>query len=158
MPSTRVCQGGERNASRTAVETPVHPPMSSQSDAAAILDEQSDRALDTERESNECQIVNNYISGGQGGNGGGGGLQGGAGGIGEGPTLQYDIKAENIVMKTFTCPELTPSDFLRIPLGNIDLRSEIQVNATRGVVWRGRERKCVRRMYSARVVGLTSDF
>jgi hypothetical protein len=104
--------------------------MSSQSDAAAI--HQSDRASATERGSNGCRAVINYISGiplhlnnensglfckgGQGGNGGDGGLQGydGAGGTGEGPTLQYDIKAERIVVKTFTSPEATPSGMLMI--------------------------------------------
>ncbi|KAF8149745.1 hypothetical protein K438DRAFT_1779226 [Mycena galopus ATCC 62051] len=31
--------------------------------------------------------------GGKGGNGGGGGVEGGGGGVGEGPTVNYDIKA-----------------------------------------------------------------
>ncbi|KAJ6474262.1 hypothetical protein C8R45DRAFT_1011245, partial [Mycena sanguinolenta] len=56
-------------------------------------------------------------------------------------------------MKNFTNFEATPSDFLRIPLGNIDLRSEIRMDAEADAVWRHRERKSVRRMYSARVVG-----
>ncbi|KAJ7748449.1 hypothetical protein B0H14DRAFT_3897149 [Mycena olivaceomarginata] len=153
MCPTRIYQADEPNPHPIPVETPLHPPMSSQSDAAAI--HQSDRASATERGSNGCRAVINYISGGQGGNGGDGGLQGygGAGGTGEGPTLQYDIKAERIVVKTFTSPEATPSDFLRIPLANIDLRSEIRVDAETATVWRHRERKSVRRMYSARVVG-----
>ncbi|KAF7364404.1 hypothetical protein MSAN_01101100 [Mycena sanguinolenta] len=46
-----------------------------------------------------------------------------------------------------------PLYFLRIPRGNIDLRSEIRLDAVRGVVQRDRERGSLRRMYSARVVG-----
>ncbi|KAF7364436.1 hypothetical protein MSAN_01104700 [Mycena sanguinolenta] len=110
--------------------------------------------LGNKHESNGMQTLTSYISGGQGGMGGSG-LQGrgGAGGNGEGPTLQYEIKGERIVMNTFNGPGATASDFLRIPLGNIDLRSELRVDAMTGAVWRCREYKCVRQMYSARVVG-----
>ncbi|KAJ6456733.1 hypothetical protein C8R45DRAFT_943552 [Mycena sanguinolenta] len=45
------------------------------------------------------------------------------------------------------------ADFLSIPLGNIDLRNEIGVDTARGVMRRDSERRSVRRMYSARVVG-----
>ncbi|KAF7364423.1 hypothetical protein MSAN_01103300 [Mycena sanguinolenta] len=114
--------------------------------------------LGTKRGSNGWRTLVNYISGGQGGRGGNG-LQGhgGAGGAGEGPTLHYDLKAENIVVKTFNGLDATPSDFLRIPLGNLDLRSEILLDAAAGAVWRHHEQKraSVRRMYSARVVGHT---
>ncbi|KAJ6456940.1 P-loop containing nucleoside triphosphate hydrolase protein, partial [Mycena sanguinolenta] len=44
------------------------------------------------------EAVNIHISGGQGGSGGSGGVHGGGGGTGEGPTLQYNIKAEHFTM------------------------------------------------------------
>ncbi|KAF7374294.1 hypothetical protein MSAN_00312600 [Mycena sanguinolenta] len=125
--------------------------MFSQSDAATI--QQSDRVSGTEHGRNGWRTFINYISGGQGGSGGGGGFRGGAGGIGEGPTLQYDMKAERIVVKNFTSPEATPSDFRRIPFGDIDLRSDIHVDAETGAVSRRWGWKGVRQMYSARVVG-----
>ncbi|KAF7374303.1 hypothetical protein MSAN_00313500 [Mycena sanguinolenta] len=154
MRPTRVYQAEKPNPRPILVEAPSQPHMFSQSDAAAI--QQSDRVSGTEHGRNGWRTLINYISGGQGGSGGGGGLRGGAGGIGEGPTLQYDMKAERIVVKNFTSPEAPPSgNFRRIPLGDIDLRSDIQVNAETGAVWRRCERKSVRRMYSARVVGHT---
>ncbi|KAF7374300.1 hypothetical protein MSAN_00313200 [Mycena sanguinolenta] len=125
--------------------------MFSQSDAATI--QQSDRVSGTEHGRNGWRTLINYISGGQGGSGGGGGLRAGTGGSGEGPTLQYDMKAKHIVVKNFNSPEATPSDFRRIPFGDIDLRSDIQVDAETGAVSRRREWQSVRRMYSARVVG-----
>jgi hypothetical protein len=45
-----------------------------------------------------------------------------------------------------------------IPLGDIDLRHEIQVDRNTGVVGRQRERVCVRRVYSAKVEGRKSNF
>ncbi|KAF8166092.1 P-loop containing nucleoside triphosphate hydrolase protein [Mycena galopus ATCC 62051] len=50
----------------------------------------------------DFQTINNYILGGQGGQGGGGGVQGhgGGGGAGEGPTLHYNITANNFIMNT----------------------------------------------------------
>ncbi|KAF7378115.1 hypothetical protein MSAN_00235800 [Mycena sanguinolenta] len=57
---------------------------------------------------------------------------------------------------TFTSNIITntaPSDFLRVPLGSIDLHAEIRLDATRGVVRRKHVRGSVRHMYSARVVG-----
>ncbi|KAF7342842.1 hypothetical protein MSAN_02000300 [Mycena sanguinolenta] len=57
---------------------------------------------------------------------------------------------------TFTSHNVTetvPSDFLRLPLGSIDLRNEIQLDKMGGVVCRHCERRSVRRMYSARVAG-----
>ncbi|KAF7364409.1 hypothetical protein MSAN_01101700 [Mycena sanguinolenta] len=110
----------------TQAEVHVQHPMPSNPDAAAI--HESDGRLDTDWDSNRWRTVINYISGGQGGTGGGG-VQGGTGGIGEGPSLQYDIKAERLIMNTVTNAATTPSDFLRIPLGNIDLRSEIRLDA-----------------------------
>jgi hypothetical protein len=47
-------------------------------------------------------------------------------------------------------------DFRMIPLGDIDLQHEIQVD--RGVLGRWRRRGCVRRVYSAKVEGRKSDF
>ncbi|KAF7348934.1 putative nwd2 protein [Mycena venus] len=48
------------------------------------------------------QTIINYVLGGAGGNGGGGGVggQGGDGGIGEAPTLNYAIAAQNVTMNT----------------------------------------------------------
>ncbi|KAF7374295.1 hypothetical protein MSAN_00312700 [Mycena sanguinolenta] len=149
MRPTRVYQADKPNPRPILVETPLQPPMFSQSDVAAIR--QSDRVSGMEHGRNRGRAFINYISGGQGGSGGGGGLRGGAGGIGEGPTLQY--KAERIVVKNFTSPEATPSDFRRIPFGDIDLHSDIQVDVDTGAVSRRHEWKNVRRMYSARVVG-----
>ncbi|KAJ6474194.1 hypothetical protein C8R45DRAFT_935593 [Mycena sanguinolenta] len=137
--------------SRTAVQTPLQ--QRSHSDAHATRTEYKP---DTGVKSggNDWRTVNNYISGGQGGSGGGG-LQGGAGGVGEGLNLQYNIKAERVVMKTVIGSETTPADCFRIPLANIDLRSEIQVDAVTGAVWLRSERNetSIRRMYSARVIG-----
>ncbi|KAJ6450482.1 hypothetical protein C8R45DRAFT_1083915 [Mycena sanguinolenta] len=44
------------------------------------------------------EAVNIHISGGQGGSRGSGGVHGGGGGTGEGPTLQYNIKAEHFTV------------------------------------------------------------
>ncbi|KAJ6474240.1 hypothetical protein C8R45DRAFT_1217361, partial [Mycena sanguinolenta] len=159
MSSVPLCGVNETNPRPSRVETPLRPPMASHANAAAIQD--SDEPLGTECES-ECEskgsrTVINYISGGQGGSGGGGGFQGygGAGGAGEGPILQYDMKAERIVVKNFISHETVPSDWVRIPLGHVDLRNEIRMDGVTGAVWRGHGRKRVRRMYSARVVGHT---
>ncbi|KAJ7737801.1 hypothetical protein DFH07DRAFT_93195 [Mycena maculata] len=48
-----------------------------------------------------------------------------------------------------------PADFRRIPLGDIDLRQEIRLDAESGIV--ERQRGSVRRMYSARIHGSKSD-
>ncbi|KAF7364450.1 hypothetical protein MSAN_01106100 [Mycena sanguinolenta] len=140
------------SAEPTPVETPVQQrSVSIHSDAHTARKPE----LGTKRESNGWRTLVNYIYGGKGGSGGGGGLQGGAGGTGEGSTMYYDLKAENIIVKTFNSCEATPSDFLKIPLGNINLRSEIQVDEATGAVWRHckQKRTNVRRMYSARIVG-----
>lgn len=49
------------------------------------------------------------------------------------------------------------ADFRRIPLGDIDLKNEIRLNSESGVVDLKGSRGSVRRMYSARVDGPTSD-
>ncbi|KAF7360818.1 hypothetical protein MSAN_01110800 [Mycena sanguinolenta] len=76
---------------------------------------------------------------------------GGPGGPGEGPTLRYNIRAACLTMRNYTTMQATPSDFLRIPLGSIDLRAEIQLDNAGGMVWRNYGRGGVRRMYAARV-------
>ncbi|KAF7364426.1 hypothetical protein MSAN_01103600 [Mycena sanguinolenta] len=127
MPSTRL------PAESTPVETPLQQrSVSAHSDVHAVREPE----LGTKHGSNGWRTLVNYISGGQGGRGGNG-LQGhgGAGGAGEGPTLHYDLKAENIVVKTFNGLDATPPDFLRIPLGNINLQSEIRADTATGVVW-----------------------
>ncbi|KAJ7484887.1 ankyrin repeat-containing domain protein [Mycena galericulata] len=45
------------------------------------------------REGNEFKTIITHISGGKGGTGGEGGVEGGGGGAGEGPIVNYDIKA-----------------------------------------------------------------
>ncbi|KAJ7124364.1 hypothetical protein C8R44DRAFT_852256 [Mycena epipterygia] len=49
-----------------------------------------------------------------------------------------------------------PSDFRRIPLGDIDLQREIRMD-TCGVVRRAHEPGSVRRMYSAKIAGRKSN-
>ncbi|KAF7364419.1 hypothetical protein MSAN_01102800 [Mycena sanguinolenta] len=145
MPSTRLSAGS----------TPVEkPPQQRSVSARSHAHVARELELGAKRGGSGSRKVNNYISGMKSQcSGGAGGWQGGAGGTGEGPTLHYDIRGERIVMKTFHGPEATPPDFLRIPLGHIDLRSEIRMEATTGVVRRYRKQKTVRQMYSARVVG-----
>lgn len=48
-------------------------------------------------------------------------------------------------------------DLRTIPLGDIDLRSEIRMDREYGVVNRRRVRACVRSMYTARIDGRNSD-
>ncbi|KAJ6590578.1 hypothetical protein DFH09DRAFT_1139736 [Mycena vulgaris] len=50
-----------------------------------------------------------------------------------------------------------PEDFRRIPLGDIDLRREIRLSGASGVVHHRRVRASVRRMYSSRIDGRSSD-
>ncbi|KAJ7111778.1 hypothetical protein C8R44DRAFT_711334 [Mycena epipterygia] len=50
----------------------------------------------------------------------------------------------------------SPSDFRRIPLGDIDLHHEILLDYESGVVDRSRGRACFRRMYSAKIDGRKS--
>ncbi|KAF8186098.1 hypothetical protein K438DRAFT_1973469 [Mycena galopus ATCC 62051] len=50
-----------------------------------------------------------------------------------------------------------PSDFRRIPLGDIDLQREIRQDFTVARLDRRAERKFVRRVYSAKIEGRTSD-
>ncbi|KAJ7775402.1 hypothetical protein B0H16DRAFT_1507218 [Mycena metata] len=44
-----------------------------------------------------------------------------------------------------------------LPMGDIDLQRELMVNTQSGVVESRRERNCVRRVYSARVIGRNSN-
>ncbi|KAJ7035443.1 hypothetical protein C8F04DRAFT_530346 [Mycena alexandri] len=52
-----------------------------------------------------------------------------------------------------------PPDFRMIPMGDIDLQRELVVNGESGVIDRqlGSERRCVRRVYSARIDGRNTD-
>ncbi|KAJ6548097.1 hypothetical protein DFH09DRAFT_1169787 [Mycena vulgaris] len=50
-----------------------------------------------------------------------------------------------------------PSDFRKIPLGDIDLQREIRLDDTSGVVSRHSRGKSGRRMYSAKIYGTTSN-
>ncbi|KAJ6543016.1 hypothetical protein B0H19DRAFT_1268193 [Mycena capillaripes] len=59
------------------------------------------------------------------------------------------------VMNINQSPPSTPTDFRMIPLGDLDLRHEIQLKAGSAVV-RRRHAACVRRVYTARIAGLPS--
>ncbi|KAJ7168819.1 hypothetical protein C8R46DRAFT_240041 [Mycena filopes] len=50
-----------------------------------------------------------------------------------------------------------PSDFRMIPWGDIDLQRDLSVNTDSGVIDRRGELNCVRRVYSAKVDGRSSD-
>ncbi|KAJ7768282.1 hypothetical protein B0H16DRAFT_1882189 [Mycena metata] len=54
-------------------------------------------------------------------------------------------------------PAPEPSDFRRIPLGDLDLRNEIRLDAGSGVVHFQTERICARLIYTALVEGKQSD-
>ncbi|KAJ7509111.1 hypothetical protein B0H11DRAFT_1363077 [Mycena galericulata] len=56
----------------------------------------------------------------------------------------------------FNSPHDVPSEFRRIPLGDVDLRHEIRIDASGGVHWQG-ARACARKIYSARIQGIHSD-
>ncbi|KAF7367947.1 hypothetical protein MSAN_00859800 [Mycena sanguinolenta] len=77
------------------------------------------------------------------------------GGAGQGPVLQYDIRAHNFSMQTYKTTHTTPSDFPRIPLGHIDLRNEIGLDKVVGAASHNSRQNCIRRIYTARVVGRT---
>jgi hypothetical protein len=47
-------------------------------------------------------------------------------------------------------------DFRLIPLGDIDLQHEIRLGMDAAIVERRRERRCVRRVYSAKLEGRSS--
>ncbi|KAF7374142.1 hypothetical protein MSAN_00295600 [Mycena sanguinolenta] len=77
---------------------------------------------------------------GTGGNGGDG-LNGGGGGMGEGPRVKMTVKN---IKKTYSALPTAPSNFRTIPLGDIDLQRNIQMNGSGFVT--------LRRLHSAKVV------
>ncbi|KAF7374257.1 hypothetical protein MSAN_00308600 [Mycena sanguinolenta] len=81
------------------------------------------------------------IFGGTGGSGGGGGVNGGGGGLGEGPRVK--IITGGTVNKNYSAATV-PSGFRTIPLGDIDLQREIQLERCSGVA-------SLRRLYSAKI-------
>ncbi|KAJ6462952.1 hypothetical protein C8R45DRAFT_524962 [Mycena sanguinolenta] len=66
------------------------------------------------------------IFGGRGGSGGEGGVNGGNGGIGEGSRVR--MKITNFVRNNYSGAPTVRSGFRTIPLGDIDLQREIQLN------------------------------
>ncbi|KAJ7300930.1 hypothetical protein DFH08DRAFT_907575, partial [Mycena albidolilacea] len=68
----------------------------------------------------------------------------------------FTVNGGTFTNVTNQCPARVPSDFRMIPLGDIDLRHEIQVD--RGVIGRRRGQGCIRRVYSAKVQSRKSDF
>ncbi|KAF7374233.1 hypothetical protein MSAN_00306100 [Mycena sanguinolenta] len=83
------------------------------------------------RQSQKVKILK--ISGGTGGSGGVGGANGGSGGLGEGPKVKIVGRTvTNISKNYFTDPTLN-SDFRTIPLGDIDLQREIQLDDESGI-------------------------
>ncbi|KAJ7759370.1 hypothetical protein DFH07DRAFT_1060222, partial [Mycena maculata] len=56
-----------------------------------------------------------------------------------------------------TTASIVPSDFRRIPLGDIYLRNEIRLDAESGVVDRHNVRGSVRRVYLAKINGKSAD-
>ncbi|KAJ7508823.1 hypothetical protein B0H11DRAFT_1356865 [Mycena galericulata] len=72
------------------------------------------------------------------------------------PCAQHFVVAGgNFTNFVFNPPPAAPSDFHRIPRGDVDLRNEIRVDAS-GLVYRQR-RTAARQMYSARIEGRQSD-
>ncbi|KAJ7455197.1 hypothetical protein FB451DRAFT_647547 [Mycena latifolia] len=75
------------------------------------------------------------------------------------PQAQHFVVAggqfKNITNITHAASTL-PSDFRRIPLGDLDLRSEIRLNCESSEAYRSYGRRSVRRIYSARVHGSKS--
>ncbi|KAJ7168866.1 hypothetical protein C8R46DRAFT_241229 [Mycena filopes] len=57
----------------------------------------------------------------------------------------------------YMAPPTVPADFRMIPWGDIDLQRELLVNKASGAIGYQHERNCVRRVYSAKVDGRTSD-
>ncbi|KAJ7509113.1 hypothetical protein B0H11DRAFT_1363248 [Mycena galericulata] len=68
----------------------------------------------------------------------------------------FVVNGGHFTSNIFNSPPDVPSDFRRIPLGDVDLRHEIRMDASGVVHWQG-ARACARKMYSARVEGKQSD-
>ncbi|KAJ6538638.1 hypothetical protein DFH09DRAFT_1368806 [Mycena vulgaris] len=62
---------------------------------------------------------------------------------------------KSITNITYAAPTV-PSDFRMIPMGDLDLREEIRPRHRSGLVFRGKGRASVRRVYSARIHGSKS--
>ncbi|KAJ7679292.1 hypothetical protein DFH06DRAFT_1415359 [Mycena polygramma] len=60
------------------------------------------------------------------------------------------------ITKNITNSLDTPSDFRMVPLGDIDLQREIQLDSDSGIVDSRKERGSVRRVYSAKITGRKS--
>ncbi|KAJ7315706.1 hypothetical protein DFH08DRAFT_419117, partial [Mycena albidolilacea] len=65
----------------------------------------------------------------------------------------FTVNGGTFTSVTNQYPASAPSDFRMIPLGDIDLRHEIQVDSDKGVVGRQGKRICARRIYTAKVAG-----
>ncbi|KAJ7714798.1 hypothetical protein B0H16DRAFT_513973 [Mycena metata] len=63
----------------------------------------------------------------------------------------------NNIMKIYQAAPTVPPDFRMIAMGDIDLQRELTVNRESGVIESRGERKCVRRVYSAKVYRGKSD-
>ncbi|KAJ6512516.1 hypothetical protein C8R45DRAFT_960619 [Mycena sanguinolenta] len=97
------------------------------------------------RSSKQTKIVKIY--GGIGGSGGRGGVIGGDGGMGEGPRVRIGVaRTVTNINKNYSTPPQVPSGFRTIPLGDIDLQREIQLDSDSGIV-------SLRRLYSAKIEG-----
>ncbi|KAF7374189.1 hypothetical protein MSAN_00300800 [Mycena sanguinolenta] len=97
------------------------------------------------RQSKNVKILK--ISGGTGGTGGEGGTNGGSGGAGEGPRVKLRIvggKTITNINQNYSAAPAVPSGFRTIPLGDLDLQREIQLDKYSGVV-------SVRRLYSGKI-------
>ncbi|KAJ6462985.1 hypothetical protein C8R45DRAFT_1026643 [Mycena sanguinolenta] len=97
------------------------------------------------RQSRKVKIIK--ISGGRGGRGGWGGVNGGGGGLGEGPRVKIVApRTVTNINKNYSTASAVPSGFRMIPLGDIDLQREIQLDMVSGVVNR-------RKLHSAKLLG-----
>ncbi|KAF7374228.1 hypothetical protein MSAN_00305600 [Mycena sanguinolenta] len=97
------------------------------------------------RQRRKAKIFN--ISGGTGGTGGEGGTNGGSGGAGEGPRVKFRMvsgKTITNINKNYSTAPAVPAGFRTIPLGDLDLQREIQLDRYSGVV-------SVRRLYSGKI-------
>ncbi|KAJ7509085.1 hypothetical protein B0H11DRAFT_2270607 [Mycena galericulata] len=68
----------------------------------------------------------------------------------------FVVTGGHFTSNIFNSPHDVPSDFRRIPLGDVDLRHEIRID-TSGVVHRKGAKASAKKMYSARIEGRQSD-
>ncbi|KAJ6505016.1 hypothetical protein C8R45DRAFT_1180965 [Mycena sanguinolenta] len=112
MSSTRFSAADESNPSATVTRTSSLPAVSPDSDSELEDIDEVNPVLETiPRRGSHSRRFIQYISGGRGGSGGSVGAHGsgGAGGPGEGPTLQYDIRAARLTMQTYKTTTTRPS-------------------------------------------------